>query len=93
MIMNKKVSTIFAMAALMGGVFCSSAYAEEIDRYLGDDATKVESTPYFLKIGTGDTYLGSDFTNDAKTEFEYFTLDKGVDDADLTKETLSKWEC
>ena len=29
--MNKKVSTIFAMAALMGGAFCGSAYAETID--------------------------------------------------------------
>ena len=27
--MNKKVSTIFAMAALAGGVFCGSAYAQE----------------------------------------------------------------
>ena len=27
--MNKKVSTIFAMAALAGGVFCGSAYAED----------------------------------------------------------------
>ena len=89
--MNKKVSTIFAMAALMGGVFCSSAYAETINRYLGDVATKVEGTPYFLKIGTGDTYLGSDFTNVEETKFEYFTLNKDVNDEELEKETLSRY--
>ena len=31
--MNKKVSTIFAMAALAGGVFCGSAYAADLDKY------------------------------------------------------------
>ena len=31
--MNKKVSTIFAMAALMGGVFSGSAYAADLDKY------------------------------------------------------------
>ena len=31
--MNKKVSTIFAMAALMGGVFSGSAYAVELSSF------------------------------------------------------------
>ena len=33
MIMNKKVSTIFAMAALMGGAYCGSAFAADLDKY------------------------------------------------------------
>ncbi len=31
--MNKKVSTIFAMAALMGGAYCGSAFAAGLDKY------------------------------------------------------------
>ena len=89
MIMNKKVSTIFAMAALMGGVFCSSAYAETIDAYLGSEATKVESKPYFLKVGN--SYLGSDFTGPEKAAVKYFTLAEGNNDDQLTKETLERY--
>ena len=46
MIMNKKVSTIFAMAALMGGAFCGSAYAQISDPLpfpLGDKMTEVSN--------------------------------------------------
>ena len=39
--MNKKVSTIFAMAALMGGAFCGSAYAFELPT---SELTKEEGT-------------------------------------------------
>ena len=31
--MNKKVSTIFAMAALMGGAYCGNAFAADLDKY------------------------------------------------------------
>ena len=44
--MNKKVSTIFAMAALMGGAFCGSAYAQMLDPIafpIGDGLDKVSN--------------------------------------------------
>ncbi len=45
--MNKKVSTIFAMAALMGGVFSGSAYAETIDL-----SKSITSLPNLDKVST-----------------------------------------
>ena len=52
--MNKKVSTIFAMAALMGGVFSGSAYAQ---------TTEVDLSNVLLQEtiagGTGDVLLGN----------------------------------
>ena len=86
MIMNKKVSTIFAMAALMGGVFCSSAYAESLETYV-DTNTEVESVSgnYFLKINND--YLASKWKDDAKKEVEYFS--KKITDADAITDGLS----
>ena len=49
--MNKKVSTIFAMAALMGGAFCGSAYAQMLDPIafpIGDQLDEV-SSPVILE--------------------------------------------
>ncbi len=49
--MNKKVSTIFAMAALMGGVFSGSAYAQMLDPIafpIGDQLDEV-SSPVILE--------------------------------------------
>jgi hypothetical protein len=54
MIMNKKVSTIFAMAALMGGSLFSSAYATDLVDFvdLENDVEKVDlSKQYFIEIG------------------------------------------
>ena len=87
--MNKKVSTIFAMAALMGGVFCSSAYAESLETYV-DTNTEVESVSgnYFLKINND--YLASKWKDDAKKEVEYFS--KKITDADAITDGLSDEE-
>ena len=47
--MNKKVSTIFAMAALAGGVFCGSAYAQSPTAVLsGDKLTSYTSGSVML---------------------------------------------
>ena len=97
MIMNKKVSTIFAMAALMGGVFCSSAYAEtlksfvDVETELADDDI---SGDVFLKVGgTGDgsQYLYSDWTDDTKKEVSYEVRFLNTDDNELSKETLNQY--
>ena len=72
MIMNKKVSTIFAMAALMGGVFCSSAYAESLKTYVDTTPVDFANGNYFLKIG--DEYLASRLS-DNKKSVEYFSED------------------
>ena len=50
--MNKKVSTIFAMAALAGGVFCGSAYAETIP-------TPIETTA-LEEVAAGDKIMLQD---------------------------------
>ena len=74
MIMNKKVSTIFAMAALMGGVFSGSAYAVENvsqDQVIStainsnDDLT---SKQMFLKFGND--FIGAKWNAD-ETEIDY----------------------
>ena len=58
--MNKKVSTIFAMAALMGGAFCGSAYAQSGDAALsGSLLDKYESGSVMLaNQATTPIYLG-----------------------------------
>ena len=89
MIMNKKVSTIFAMAALMGGSLFSSAYAEKLGAFV-DTETPVEkvSGNYFLKIGDG--YLKS-YLNDDEDGVEY-TLVTDLEDEDaISKETLNQY--
>ena len=94
MIMNKKVSTIFAMAALMGGAFCSSAYAESLDTFV--DVTTVvasdkASGDFFLSVGK-DGYLGSDWVNDTKAITKFWVEnDLTKDDPELTKETINKY--
>ena len=56
--MNKKVSTIFAMAALMGGVFSGSAYAQndKIDLSLAEAEASIKGGEQVL-LGQNDTYL------------------------------------
>ena len=94
MIMNKKVSTIFAMAALMGGAFCSSAYAESLDTFV--DVTTVvasdkASGDFFLSVGN-DGYLGSDWVDDTKAITKFWVEnDLTKDDPKLTKETINKY--
>ena len=58
--MNKKVSTIFAMAALAGGAFCGSAYAQSGDAALsGSLLDKYESGSVMLaNQATTPIYLG-----------------------------------
>ena len=95
MIMNKKVSTIFAMAALMGGSLFSSAYADELKTYVDVDPNsaledKDISGDVFLKIGT-DGYLGSKWEDDSKTQVDYWVLGLTTPDDDLTKETLNQY--
>ena len=55
--MNKKVSTIFAMAALAGGVFCGSAYAANINFPLGAAKTTVANGNAVLMV-QGTTAVG-----------------------------------
>ena len=66
MIMNKKVSTIFAMAALMGGSLFSSAYAADLlSAFVGNTPTKVDlSKQYFIQVGTD--YLRAEVDPDTK---------------------------
>ena len=79
MIMNKKVSTIFAMAALMGGSLFSSAYATDLKDFIGDAPTgKLDlSKQYFIEIGG--KYLHSEVN--AKTgEITYSFVDAATTD-------------
>ena len=76
--MNKKVSTIFAMAALMGGSLFSSAYAESLKTYVDETAVDFANGNYFLKIG--DEYLASKLSTDKKS-VEYFSKDIDANDA------------
>ena len=92
MIMNKKVSTIFAMAALMGGVFCSSAYAvENVSQNDVISSTEISSNDdltskqMFLTIG-GDV-IGSKWNAD-ESEIEYLVWDNT---AEVAKEDLSQY--
>ena len=92
MIMNKKVSTIFAMAALMGGVFCSSAYAvENVSQNDVISSTEISnnddltSKQMFLTIG-GDV-IGSKWSAD-ESEIEYFVWNNT---AEVAKEDLSQY--
>ena len=64
--MNKKVSTIFAMAALMGGSLFSSAYAADLlSAFVGNTPTKVDlSKQYFIQVGTD--YLRAEVDPDTK---------------------------
>ena len=60
--MNKKVSTIFAMAALMGGVFSGSAYAQTTHIDLSDANTVSQEETIAngtqVLLGQGGYYLG-----------------------------------
>ena len=87
--MNKKVSTIFAMAALMGGVFCSSAYAQEVNlaQVQGDPVASNEdltSKQVFLTVG-GEV-IGAKWTDATETTFEYGVFPAaGIEKADLSQ--------
>ena len=88
MIMNKKVSTIFAMAALMGGSLFSSAYAENISE-LTDGApstTELTSQKLFLKVGNA--YVGAQWEDEnLKEVIEYLKAPT----TDINKEDLAKY--
>ena len=79
MIMNKKVSTIFAMAALMGGSLFSSAYATDLKDFIGDAPTgKLDlSKQYFIEIGG--KYLHSE-VNAETGEITYSFVDAATTD-------------
>ena len=92
MIMNKKVSTIFAMAALMGGSLFSSAYAVEnvsqsdviSSSTIGsnDDLT---SKQMFLKFGND--VIGAKW-NDDESAIDYLVWDSNED---VAKEDLTQY--
>ena len=67
--MNKKVSTIFAMAALMGGVFSGSAYAQNTEIKLDDKSVKLQETipSEAVLLGQDGYYLGIKVTGDTKS--------------------------
>ena len=67
--MNKKVSTIFAMAALMGGVFSGSAYAQNTEIKLDDESVKLQETipSEAVLLGQDGYYLGIKVTGDTKS--------------------------
>ena len=69
--MNKKVSTIFAMAALMGGVFSGSAYAQTTQVDLSDSKAleEIEATTAEVLLAQNGKFLGVevDATTEAKT--------------------------
>ena len=92
--MNKKVSTIFAMAALMGGSLFSSAYAESLKTFVDTDtevASDKASGDFFLSVGN-DGYLGSDWVDDTKANTRFWVEnDLTKDDPKLTKETINKY--
>ena len=71
--MNKKVSTIFAMAALMGGVFGGSAYAQndKIDLSLAEAEASIKGGEQVL-LGQNDTYLYVDVDADGKKSLKAF---------------------
>ena len=92
--MNKKVSTIFAMAALMGGSLFSSAYAESLKTFVDTDtevASDKASGDFFLAVGT-DGYLGSNWVNeDTKVDTKFWVEDLNTNDPKLTKETINQY--
>ena len=62
--MNKKVSTIFAMAALMGGVFSGSAYAEQISSLTDGTPSATEFTTQKLFLQIGGDYVGAEWVDE-----------------------------
>ena len=88
--MNKKVSTIFAMAALMGGVFSGSAYAETLANFI--DETELEkidlSKQYFIEVGT-DQYLKAEV--DAKEKTVTYTVAKLADVTNIDQEDVKAY--
>ena len=66
--MNKKVSTIFAMAALMGGVFSGSAYAQTttVDLSASEALDKVEATTAEVLLTQNGKFLGVKVDPDTK---------------------------
>ena len=67
--MNKKVSTIFAMAALMGGVFSGSAYAQTttVDLSASEALDKVEATTAEVLLTQNGKFLGVEVNGTTKT--------------------------
>ena len=67
--MNKKVSTIFAMAALMGGVFSGSAYAQNTEIKLDNNSVELQETipSEAVLLGQNGYYLGIEVNGKVKT--------------------------
>ena len=85
--MNKKVSTIFAMAALMGGSLFSSAYATEIkDLVATTAATSLDETSQFAMVqsyGGTEYYYGLKKAADGKLEQMVIPATEDISDEEL----------
>ena len=55
--MNKKVSTIFAMAALMGGAYCGSAFAADLTYPVGDKIKTLSGKVVLQQNVNGETKI------------------------------------
>ena len=87
--MNKKISTIFAMAALMGGSLFSSAYAAtDIEDLVSSSvATTLDESKQFAMIqtyGTTDYYYGLKKANDGKLVQMVIPATEEIEDAELS---------
>ena len=87
--MNKKISTIFAMAALMGGSLFSSAYAAtDIEDLVSSSvATTLDESKQFAMIqtyGTTDYYYGLKKANDGKLVQMVIPDTEEIEDAELS---------
>ncbi len=83
--MNKKVSTIFAMAALTGGVFSGSAYAASLKYPAGDPVESLSGKVVLQQtVGTQTLLLGFEKTNGVSNPV---TLDVNtkISDSDVLK--------
>ena len=87
--MNKKVSTIFAMAALMGGVFSGSAYAEQISSLTDGTPSATEFTTQKLFLQIGGDYVGAEWVDETtQEEIKYL---KASSSTNIEKDDLAKY--
>ena len=87
--MNKKVSTIFAMAALMGGVFSGSAYAEQISSLTDGTPSATEFTAQKLFLQIGGDYVGAEWVDETtQEEIKYL---KASSSTNIEKDDLAKY--
>ena len=87
--MNKKVSTIFAVAALMGGVFSGSAYAEQISSLTDGTPSATEFTTQKLFLQIGGDYVGAEWVDETtQEEIKYL---KASSSTNIEKDDLAKY--